>query len=299
LAGRWGFEVVETMFLFVNPDDLESGSKVEYLKLIYLSLGGKNPSLDYPQLVRDIRDLIKKKNKSVVIFLRAFNYLDFADKNFWGSFRSIISGLENISVVFITYCGGYDIGNDRFSRISDLLGQNIVRLDKLSDTDVSYLIERWEYIFGRKYSELEVKAIRKVSCGRPMLIKPCCSVLANISIHENPKSFLLENNSIQHVRYPNRISIVGDRVNAGTMNVTHLFSDQETSVLKLFYSSIGKIVSKDEIASTLWKSRVLEKYSESAISQLIRRIRDKILLLDIPRDTIQTAHGKGYIFREG
>ena len=107
LAIRWGFGVVETKFLFVNPDDLEDGSKIEYLKLVFLRLGGKDPSSNYSQLVRDIRDLIEKKEERIVFFLRAFNYLDFADKSFWGSFRSIISGLENISVVFVAYSGGY------------------------------------------------------------------------------------------------------------------------------------------------------------------------------------------------
>ncbi len=302
LVERWNMDVSigDCQFVFVDSDDLEGGNKYEYMRLVYSELGDKRFSKRYSRLLKDIRKRLAEltQRKKVVLFFRAINYLDFADKYFWGNIRSFVSGVDNLGIVFIAYTGGFNLDDKRFSRISELLNQRVVEFNEVADADVKYSIKRWSNVLGKRFDEKEIKAIRRISRGRPMLIKACCMALAGMKNGDDPYLYLKEHAGIRKLLMTNSISFVGNRVKVGNMSVTYIFSEQELDVLKLLYQSKGDIISKDDIATTLWKTRILEKYSESAISQLIRRIRDKLELLEIPRDTILTAHGKGYIFSE-
>ncbi|WKZ30691.1 MAG: winged helix-turn-helix domain-containing protein [Candidatus Dojkabacteria bacterium] len=67
-------------------------------------------------------------------------------------------------------------------------------------------------------------------------------------------------------------------------------SEREFELLSLFVQNYGKVVTRDDVAEILWKSRSIEKYSDWAIDQTISRLRKKL-----PQGvTIKTIKGRGF-----
>lgn len=75
------------------------------------------------------------------------------------------------------------------------------------------------------------------------------------------------------------------------------FSFLEERVYDLLCQQTGKIVSKNDIAKAIWGEDDWEiKYSEWAISQLMYRMKKKLVKLE-PSATIKVAKGKGYLLQ--
>jgi len=92
------------------------------------------------------------------------------------------------------------------------------------------------------------------------------------------------------------IEVIQNEILINSVPVTGIFSDQEREVVLLLLSHAGDVVDRETIAQVLWKSETDEKYSPWAIEQLIKRLRKKLVSLDMPRDCIKTVRGKGYVF---
>lgn len=69
---------------------------------------------------------------------------------------------------------------------------------------------------------------------------------------------------------------------------------KEFLVLRLLYKSKRKIVSYDKIGEILWKDEP-DKFSLWAISQIIRRLRDKLTNYFINPNVISSRRGEGYV----
>lgn len=95
----------------------------------------------------------------------------------------------------------------------------------------------------------------------------------------------------------NILRVEKDGVCINGEDVSYLFSDNEIKLLSLLRDKNGACLSKDEIAVTLWGDEYIERYSEPAITQAVRRIRLKLLGLGVSRNVIKTAHGKGYVLK--
>ncbi len=80
--------------------------------------------------------------------------------------------------------------------------------------------------------------------------------------------------------------------------VTSTFSPSERRMLRHFLQNKGKIVTRDEIAQAVWKEESQEKYSDWAIDQLVRRVRQKLMKLGLPEDTIATKKNQGYVIED-
>lgn len=70
----------------------------------------------------------------------------------------------------------------------------------------------------------------------------------------------------------------------------------EFRLLKLFLSSLEKIVTRDEIAQALWEQKADDKYSDWAIDQNISLLRKKLKEIGISPSRLQTIKGRGYRF---
>lgn len=306
LSKRWNIDIDTDSihFAFINPDELSEGSREGYLRLVLDKLGEKRGcsgrNIEYTELLGLVRDRLQRltKKKNVVLVLRGLNYLDFGDLYFWANFSSMISGIDNLGVVFIAYDDGYNLTDKRFSRIQDLLIQNVARYNRLSDRDINYSINRWGYAFDKDFTAREKSVIRKISKGRPVLLKACSNILA-ISDSKNPEELLRKSAVVQKFLGSDRFDFRVGGVYFRGRNMTPMFSPQEYKVLRLLADRPGEIVSKDDIADKMWGRKAVQKYSESAISQLIKRLRDKFELLNLPRSTIKTSPTKGYLFVEG
>ena len=68
-------------------------------------------------------------------------------------------------------------------------------------------------------------------------------------------------------------------------------SKKEYVVLSILYGSIGKLITYDQIGTSLWPNQA-EKFSLWAIAQIIRRLRKKLFLVP---NSIKSIRGEGYI----
>ncbi len=68
----------------------------------------------------------------------------------------------------------------------------------------------------------------------------------------------------------------------------------ERNLLNLLLRNKNKLVTFDEIAEEIWKDKVFEKYSEYAITTIVKKIKKK-LLQKTDKHIIQAQRGVGYI----
>lgn len=78
--------------------------------------------------------------------------------------------------------------------------------------------------------------------------------------------------------------------------VSKYFSRKEFRVVKLLLAHRGEVVSRDEIAEAIWPMAVEENFSEWAIDQLIKRLRERMSELLIPKTVLKSVRGKGYLY---
>jgi hypothetical protein len=72
-------------------------------------------------------------------------------------------------------------------------------------------------------------------------------------------------------------------------------SPKEEKVFRLLISHRKEIVSYDDLAEVIWGEESYDKFSVYAITKLIQRLREKIELMGIFPEIIQTVKKKGYI----
>jgi hypothetical protein len=84
---------------------------------------------------------------------------------------------------------------------------------------------------------------------------------------------------------------------ANSVAVDNNFSKQERELLKLFLDNENIELSREQVASVLWKTNWQDKYSDWAIDQIISRLRKKLCLLGVDRKCIRTIRKKGYLYQ--
>lgn len=74
------------------------------------------------------------------------------------------------------------------------------------------------------------------------------------------------------------------------------FSRREKRIIKLFTESKRKVVNREKIASIVWLNNKDDIYTDWALDQLIRRLRNKFVKLGLSRELIKTIKNQGYLF---
>jgi DNA-binding winged helix-turn-helix (wHTH) protein len=64
-------------------------------------------------------------------------------------------------------------------------------------------------------------------------------------------------------------------------------------LLKLLYDSQGKVASRQDMISTVWENEEAMGVSDQALDALVRRLRDRLALLDPKHEYIITVRGYG------
>jgi len=90
------------------------------------------------------------------------------------------------------------------------------------------------------------------------------------------------------------IILKDNHVYVNMVPVDKMFTRKELSVLKLFLEQTNKIVSRDEIAQKMWPINTQDDYSDWAIDQLIKRIRNSLKELSLSPKIIEVVRNKGY-----
>lgn len=302
--------------VIIDTDDIADGNKLSYMLLFNqkLSEAGGGPLEDEGLSYSEILPVIMKKIKrilethDIIIVIRGPGFLEFANYYMWAKLKKMKTALlensERLRFLFVVYKEApFQMGDERFGRISDYLSQNVIEYDSVSDEDVKYSIDRWEYLLDVEFTEKERRAIREISRGYPYLIKYACFALVNEPKGVNPEEYLQNNVLIRNVlseideRKAVEVNVVSGDIRIGGDSVVYLFTPMEYNVLMLMASSQGKLVSKDDIAEVMWPGESIESYSDWAISQLIKRLRKKLKSMGVSEKVIKTVHGRGYAMR--
>lgn len=81
------------------------------------------------------------------------------------------------------------------------------------------------------------------------------------------------------------------------VSLLRILSSTEYVLLKYFITKPNIVISRDEIAKILWPAETEEKYSQWAIDQAIKRLRDRLVSLRLSPTIIKSIRGVGYEFR--
>lgn len=81
------------------------------------------------------------------------------------------------------------------------------------------------------------------------------------------------------------------------ISMSGVLSNTEYSLLKFLVQNPNRAVSRDEIAKILWPSDTENRYSEWAIDQAVKRLRDRLVSLRLSPSVIKSVRGVGYEFR--
>lgn len=80
----------------------------------------------------------------------------------------------------------------------------------------------------------------------------------------------------------------------GTAKCTGKFTFQEFKLLSYFITNENKIISRDEVAQTLWGKKYIEQYSDWSIDKIISTIRKKLDLIGFPSQNLTTLKKRGF-----
>jgi len=85
-----------------------------------------------------------------------------------------------------------------------------------------------------------------------------------------------------------------EEIIVNNINVNYFFSKNERKGLRFLIKNKGKLIMREELADTIWLSE--EKYSDWALDQFIKRLRNKLFKLGLNRNLIKTKKNQGFIF---
>jgi len=96
----------------------------------------------------------------------------------------------------------------------------------------------------------------------------------------------------------NNLVTVGDQIYFDSVNISMSLSKNENSILKGLMSKPNVTFDRDQIAQFIWQENSDERYSQWAIDQAIKRLRDKLVKMGLPSSTIKSIRGVGYECRD-
>jgi hypothetical protein len=208
------------------------------------------------------------------------------------------------------------------------LVRNMYIIKPLDKQTAYELVSQQEQNFQVKLDDKTKKEIYNLSGGHVGLIKDLCSlyqsstkfkienllenrkILSRIEliINDIPKDILenfvnniLSTNTLRYLKEIGFITddnkifspIVADYIQSNMSKDPSLLTETENSVLKVLLAKQDVIVSRDEIAKIMWGNSWNYSYSDWAINQIIKRIRQK-LAKDQSTIQIFSKKGKGY-----
>lgn len=280
-------------YVYVDPDLLEHQTASAYERLIFTSIFRKILSSEPITTLENVCKAIWShlETKEMVIVLAGMNYLTFTQAPLWSRTHLLQVYPEKVHFLYVIYEGGpLRMCDERFRRIRNLLHQNVVRFDHLSMSDIEYSIDRWAYTLEYTFSEQQRKEIKTVSRGQPLFLKTCCFAMYDIS--KNNKRIKLEDHpsvcSVQ--KYEHSFSLENSKL---VHALSEVLSSKEYDVLMTFIDAGDRVVSRDEVASSLWGDDP-EKYSDGAITQIVSRVNQKLCAVKACELSLRAVYRRGY-----
>ncbi len=87
-----------------------------------------------------------------------------------------------------------------------------------------------------------------------------------------------------------------DQLIINNVLIEGFFSRREKRIIKLFLKNKEKVLNREKIALTVWLNNKDNVYSDWALDQIIRRLRNKFVKLGLSHQLIKTIKNQGYLF---
>lgn len=94
-----------------------------------------------------------------------------------------------------------------------------------------------------------------------------------------------------------KLHLENSRIVLNGIPLEKFFSRKEYRAMKLLLEKRGTMVSRDEIAKSMWPTQTEAQYSDWAIDQLVARLRKRIAELSISPRVVEVVRGKGYLLK--
>ena len=102
---------------------------------------------------------------------------------------------------------------------------------------------------------------------------------------------------IQHHNKQKIFSVTEEGISLNGFSLSNVLSATEYALLKFFISKPNIPITRDEIAKIMWPLHTEDSYSQWAIDQAIKRLRDRLVLLKLSPFIIKSVRGVGYEFK--
>lgn len=273
----------------------------EFWKSINLN-SNKNLSGDYPRLAIDEvkRLLSKHKNNSSDIKLKKiqsdWGKIEkdfFKDINTFLNFEKALSKVNSINILITPYGTR---GSFNPPRVGNKFNLNVTsRIDQPAGNIAAgilqnlYIIDTW--IGGEIGEENYIKRMSAIS----FLMKNTIFKKYYPDYIDLTKQNYVFNQklTLKSKRFLKKLGF-GEKTKELSKLLQNL-TKQEENVLKLLEDHHGKLVSFDEVARVLWKSKMDDKFSLEAMAKVVQNVRKKIRQSGINKEVIFTKRGSGYL----
>lgn len=301
-------DLSNSKFVVFEPSDCTEQSSLNFLYQLLLSIQKAydiNQTFEYNSLstqtvLDNIKNIINKlpRNEKMVIF--AIKMDSFQDMNTsLGNLLYSIWKDDKDKLSFIFTFSKFQKSSElktKYGLFFEAISQKIVEIKRVSDQDIKHSILHWGQKINYTFNNKEIETIVKYSNGMLYLSKVLSQEIGSKS-HTKNIDLLCKNVVQNHISVTTNdnlsINKHGNIVILNGVDISHLFTYQEFSVLKLLIYKSGSIVNRDDIAYSLWGDKSFEKYSDWAIDKYISLVRAKLTKLNF-NGSIKAKKGEGF-----
>jgi hypothetical protein len=197
------------------------------------------------------------------------------------------------------------------TEISELFFAHTHWLGPLSPTDARWSIETYMERKGVPCDNFVVDALSAISGRYPSLVRAVCEAYAeceeleqeqlvkHTAVQRRLKEFWSDHPTREEIKLSGLDEIALLRQFAAQTMEDSAFTAKEQLLLTFFRKHTGEICAKDEIIRAVWsEDRILEQgVRDDSLSQLVRRLREKIESDPSQPNRILTIPGRGYRFQ--
>ena len=89
-----------------------------------------------------------------------------------------------------------------------------------------------------------------------------------------------------------------EEITINSVNISNFFSKRERKLLKHLIKNHSQIINREKTALIIWGENYQEDYTDWALDQFMRRIRNKLVKLGLNNELIKTIRNQGFIFNQ-
>lgn len=155
---------------------------------------------------------------------------------------------------------------------------------------------RLQIIFN-EFDEVEKSVLEKLIQKKTVFLKEEGQIIDYLTKTNWLKVPILEKYIKEQLFHKNKISLnETQQITINSVLVENIFSRHERIVLKYFLKNQNQTIGRQKIASIVWGQHYTDNYTDWALDQFIKRLRNKFISLGVDQNIIKTIKNQGFIF---